>query len=55
MLHLLPMLVREIVLTFYSGYNPPQYVLDAAKDALNNVDCNQYAPVKVRLNETSEN
>lgn len=31
----------------YSGYNPPQYILDAAKEALNRVDCNQYAPTKV--------
>lgn len=30
-----------------SGYNPPKYVLDAAKEALNRVDCNQYAPTKV--------
>lgn len=31
----------------YSGYNPPKYVLDAAKEALDRVDCNQYAPTKV--------
>ncbi|KAI9884764.1 MAG: putative secondary metabolism biosynthetic enzyme [Watsoniomyces obsoletus] len=32
---------------FY-GYNPPQFVIDAAKEALNRVDCNQYAPTKGR-------
>ena len=32
----------------YSGYNPPQFVIDAAKDALNRVDCNQYSPTKGR-------
>ena len=32
-----------------SGYNPPQFVIDAAKDALNKVDCNQYSPTKVRM------
>jgi kynurenine aminotransferase len=31
-----------------SGYNPPQFVIDAAKDALNRVDCNQYSPTKGR-------
>jgi hypothetical protein len=33
--------------SFHSGYNPPQFVLDAAKDALDRVDCNQYAPTRV--------
>ncbi|MCJ1429652.1 hypothetical protein MMC29_007567, partial [Sticta canariensis] len=32
----------------FFGYNPPKYVLDAAKEALDNVDCNQYAPTKGR-------
>ena len=32
-----------------SGYNPPKFVIDAAKDALNRVDCNQYSPTKARL------
>jgi len=32
---------------FY-GYNPPQFILDAAKEALNHVDCNQYSPTKGR-------
>ena len=31
----------------YSGYNPPKYVTDAAKAALDRVDCNQYSPTKV--------
>ena len=31
-----------------SGYNPPQYVLDAAKEAVGRLDCNQYAPTKGR-------
>lgn len=30
-----------------SGFNPPKYVIDAAKQALERVDCNQYAPTKV--------
>lgn len=30
-----------------SGYNPPKFALDAAKDALDRVDCNQYSPTKV--------
>lgn len=32
----------------FFGYNPPQFVIDAAKDALNKVDCNQYSPTKGR-------
>lgn len=32
----------------FFGYNPPQFAIDAAKDALNRVDCNQYAPTKGR-------
>ncbi|MCJ1372848.1 hypothetical protein MMC20_004073 [Loxospora ochrophaea] len=32
----------------FFGYNPPQFIIDAAKDALNRVDCNQYAPTKGR-------
>ncbi|KAI9891499.1 MAG: hypothetical protein M1814_002622 [Vezdaea aestivalis] len=32
----------------FFGYNPPRYVLDAAKEALDRVDCNQYAPTKGR-------
>lgn len=31
----------------YSGYNPPQFAIDAAKDALDRVECNQYSPTKV--------
>ena len=30
-----------------SGYNPPQFVIDAAKEALDRVECNQYSPTKV--------
>ena len=36
-------------LTEDSGYNPPQFVIDAAKDALNKVECNQYSPTKVHM------
>ena len=43
------------VLTPFSGYNPPQFIIDAAKDALNRVDCNQYAPTKVRCLRPSRN
>ncbi|RMD40699.1 hypothetical protein DV735_g4423, partial [Chaetothyriales sp. CBS 134920] len=32
----------------FFGYNPPQFVLDAAKSALDRVDCNQYSPTKGR-------
>lgn len=32
----------------FFGYNPPDYVLQAAKDAIERVDCNQYAPTKGR-------
>src|SRR5690242_17834640 len=32
----------------FFGYNPPQFVLDAAKSALDQVDCNQYSPTKGR-------
>jgi len=31
----------------FFGYNPPTFVLDAARDALGKVDCNQYSPTKV--------
>lgn len=31
-----------------SGYNPPKFILDAAKSALDRVDCNQYSPTKGR-------
>lgn len=33
----------------FFGYNPPQFVIDAAKEALDRVDCNQYSPTKVRM------
>jgi kynurenine aminotransferase len=32
----------------FFGYNPPQFVLDAAHEALGRVECNQYSPTKVR-------
>lgn len=31
----------------FFGYNPPDFVLDAAKDAIGRVECNQYSPTKV--------
>ncbi|TFB01702.1 hypothetical protein CCMA1212_006411 [Trichoderma ghanense] len=33
----------------FFGYNPPQFLIDAAKSAVERVDCNQYAPPKGRL------
>jgi kynurenine aminotransferase len=33
----------------FFGYNPPQFLLDAAKAALDRVDCNQYSPTKGRM------
>jgi kynurenine aminotransferase len=32
----------------FFGYNPPKFVLDAAKTALDTVECNQYSPTKGR-------
>ncbi|MCJ1350094.1 MAG: hypothetical protein MMC33_000075 [Icmadophila ericetorum] len=32
----------------FFGYNPPQFVIDAAKEALNRVECNQYSPTTGR-------
>jgi DNA-binding transcriptional MocR family regulator len=32
----------------FFGYNPPQFIIDAAKDALDKVECNQYSPTKGR-------
>ncbi|PHH73632.1 hypothetical protein CDD82_5343 [Ophiocordyceps australis] len=32
----------------FFGYNPPQFIIDAAKEAVERVDCNQYAPPKGR-------
>ncbi|KHN98324.1 Pyridoxal phosphate-dependent transferase, major domain protein [Metarhizium album ARSEF 1941] len=32
----------------FFGYNPPDFILDAAKDALDRVECNQYSPTKGR-------
>jgi len=31
----------------FFGYNPASWVLDAAKKALDRVECNQYSPTKV--------
>lgn len=33
----------------FFGYNPPKFCIDAAKDALDRVECNQYSPTKVLL------
>ncbi|KAI0996211.1 putative aminotransferase [Podosphaera aphanis] len=30
----------------FFGYNPPSFIIDAAKEALDKVDCNQYAPTR---------
>ncbi|TGJ80450.1 hypothetical protein E0Z10_g8330 [Xylaria hypoxylon] len=32
----------------FFGYNPPGFIIDAAKSALDRVDCNQYSPTKGR-------
>ncbi len=32
----------------FFGYNPPEFILNAAKQALDRVDCNQYSPTKGR-------
>jgi len=32
----------------FFGYNPPSFAIQAAKDALDRVDCNQYSPTKGR-------
>jgi kynurenine aminotransferase len=32
----------------FFGYNPPPFIIDAAKHALDQVDCNQYSPTKGR-------
>jgi hypothetical protein len=31
----------------FFGYNPPDFCIQAAKDALDKVECNQYSPTKV--------
>lgn len=31
----------------FFGYNPPKFCIDAAKEALDRVECNQYSPTKV--------
>lgn len=37
----------------FFGYNPPQFVLDAAHEALGKVECNQYSPTKVCYEQSS--
>jgi kynurenine aminotransferase len=32
----------------FFGYNPPDFIINAAKAALDRVDCNQYSPTKGR-------
>ncbi|KAK4166219.1 putative kynurenine--oxoglutarate transaminase BNA3 [Cladorrhinum sp. PSN259] len=32
----------------FFGYNPPKFILDAAKQALDRVECNQYSPTRGR-------
>jgi len=32
----------------FFGYNPPDFILNAAKQALDRVECNQYSPTKGR-------
>ncbi|KAJ5380374.1 aminotransferase [Penicillium cataractarum] len=32
----------------FFGYNPPKFAIDAAKEALDRVECNQYSPTKGR-------
>jgi kynurenine aminotransferase len=32
----------------FFGYNPPQFIINAAKSALDRVECNQYSPTKGR-------
>lgn len=32
----------------FFGYNPPDFITNAAKEALNKVDCNQYSPTTGR-------
>ncbi|KAK3941776.1 putative kynurenine--oxoglutarate transaminase BNA3 [Diplogelasinospora grovesii] len=32
----------------FFGYNPPEFILNAAKQALDRVECNQYSPTKGR-------
>lgn len=32
----------------FFGYNPPPFIIHAAKQALDKVDCNQYSPTRGR-------
>lgn len=36
-----------LIIYVYSGYNPPDFVIKAAQDALTRVECNQYSPTRV--------
>jgi len=36
-----------LIVRAHGGYNPPKFVTDAAKEALDKVECNQYSPTKV--------
>ena len=36
-----------VTVSICSGYNPPEFVIDAAKGALDKLEYNQYAPTKV--------
>jgi kynurenine aminotransferase len=40
--------VQRQIADYPSGYNPPQFIIDAAKGALDRVECNQYSPTKGR-------
>jgi kynurenine aminotransferase len=40
--------VSQSCLIQSSGWNPPQFVIEAARDAVLHINCNQYAPTKGR-------
>lgn len=44
-----------LMIRAHSGYNPPKFVTDAAKEALDKVECNQYSPTKVITRHTYSN
>jgi len=43
-----PMFLKRASLMAFSDHNPPSFLTDAHKAALDNIDSNQYAPVEVR-------
>ena len=45
----------RLIVRAHSGYNPPKFVTDAAKEALDKVECNQYSPTKVIYREGGKN